>query len=104
MTKVFNTALVDEVIINDNNGNSYKLLPMNGKNQIPRPSGRGMLFSRGGCTQGFNIFLTALKGGVLNPFGTNKTGKSPFEDIKRIKLGITTQEIVELLRESRAGI
>ena len=43
MTKVFNTALVDEVIINDNNGNSYKLLPMNGK---------------------------------------NKTGKSPFENVK----------------------
>jgi hypothetical protein len=65
MTKVFNTALIDEVIINDNEGNSYKLLPVNGK---------------------------------------NKTGKSPFEDIKRIKLGITTQEIVEMLRESRAGI
>jgi hypothetical protein len=32
-----------------------------------------MLFSCGGCTQGFNTFLTALKGGVLNPFGTNKT-------------------------------
>jgi hypothetical protein len=31
-----------------------------------------MLFSKGGCTQGFNTFLTALKGGVLNPFGTNK--------------------------------
>jgi transcriptional regulator of arginine metabolism len=24
------------------------------------------------CTQGYNTFLTALKGGVLNPFGTNK--------------------------------
>jgi hypothetical protein len=65
MTKVFNTALVDEVIINDNDGNSYKLLPINGK---------------------------------------NKMGKSPFEDIQRIKLGITTQEIVDILRESRAGI
>jgi hypothetical protein len=65
MAKVFNTALLDEVIINDNDGNSYKLLPVNEK---------------------------------------NKTGKSPFEDIPRIKLGITTQEIVELLRESRAGI
>ena len=31
-----------------------------------------MLFSRGGCTQEFNTFLAALKGGVLNPFGTNK--------------------------------
>ena len=50
-------------------------------NQIPRPEGRGMLFSRGGCTQGFNTFLTALKLAresvqrVLNLFGTNK--KSP---------------------------
>ena len=41
-------------------------------NQIPRPEGRGMLFSRCGCTQEFNTFLTALKGGVLNHFGTNK--------------------------------
>ncbi|MDR2631009.1 MAG: 3' terminal RNA ribose 2'-O-methyltransferase Hen1, partial [Spirochaetaceae bacterium] len=40
-------------------------------NQQPRPEGRGMLFSKGGCTQGFNTFLTALKGGVSNPFGTN---------------------------------
>jgi hypothetical protein len=38
-----------------------------------------MLFSCGGCTQGFNTFLTALKlprrkagSWVLNPFGTNK--------------------------------
>ncbi|MDR2631466.1 MAG: hypothetical protein LBC60_11135 [Spirochaetaceae bacterium] len=31
-----------------------------------------MLFSKGGCTQGFNTFLTALKGGVSNPFGTNQ--------------------------------
>ena len=31
MTKVFNIALIDEVIINDNDGNSYKLLAMNGK-------------------------------------------------------------------------
>jgi O-antigen/teichoic acid export membrane protein len=42
-------------------------------NQQPRPEGRGMLFFRGGCTQGFNTFLTALKGGILNPFGTNKS-------------------------------
>jgi hypothetical protein len=27
-----------------------------GGNQQPRPEGRGMLFSRGGCTQGFNTF------------------------------------------------
>jgi hypothetical protein len=65
MTKVFNTALVDEEIINSKEGNSYKLLPI--KENI-------------------------------------KTGKSPLEDIPRIKLNITTQEIVELLRECRAGI
>jgi hypothetical protein len=34
----------------------------------------------------------------------NKTGKSPLEDIPCINADITTQEIVELLRESRAGI
>jgi hypothetical protein len=65
MTKVFNTALIDEVIINTKDGNSYKLLPIK---------------------------------------ENNKVGKSPLEDIPRIKLDITTQEIVELLRESRAGI
>jgi hypothetical protein len=40
-----------------------------------------MLFLKGVCTQGFNTFLTALKGGVLNPFGTNKAG---FTGINRI--------------------
>jgi len=34
----------------------------------------------------------------------NSADKSPFEDIPGIKVNITTQEIVELLRESRAGI
>jgi hypothetical protein len=53
-------------------------------NQQPRPEGRGMLFSCGGCTQGFNTFLTALKlprrkagSWVLNPFGTNKKSAIP---------------------------
>jgi hypothetical protein len=31
-------------------------------------------------------------------------GNSPFEDIPYIIADITTQEIVELIRESRAGI
>ncbi|GHT54739.1 hypothetical protein FACS189485_16980 [Spirochaetia bacterium] len=65
ITKVFNTALVDEVIINYNDGNSYKLLPIDNEN---------------------------IK------------GKSPLEDIPSIKADITTQEIVEILRECRAGI
>jgi hypothetical protein len=41
-------------------------------NQIPHHEGQGMLFSRSGYTQGVNTFLTALKEGLLNPFGTNK--------------------------------
>jgi hypothetical protein len=60
--KIFNSALTDEVIINNDDGNSYKLLPI------------------------------------------KQTGESPFEDIPRIKLDITTQEIVEILHECRAGI
>jgi uncharacterized protein with PIN domain len=34
---------------------------------------------------------------------TNMEGKSPLEDIPRIKLNVTTQEIVEILQECRAG-
>ena len=30
-------------------------------------------------------------------------GKSPLEDIPRMKLNVTTQEIVEILQECRAG-
>jgi hypothetical protein len=56
---------IDEVIINNNDGNSYKLLPIKQNNQ---------------------------------------TGKSPFENIPRMKLNITTQEIVEILQECRAGL
>jgi len=63
--KVFSTALVDEVVINNNDGNSYKLLPIRENDRV---------------------------------------GKSPLEDIPRIKLNITTQEIVEILQECRAGL
>jgi hypothetical protein len=63
--KIFDAALTDEVIINNKNGNSYKILPV--KNN-------------------------------------DEAGKSPFEDIPYITADITTQEIVELLREGRAGI
>jgi hypothetical protein len=65
VTKVFDAALIDEVIINNKDGNSYKLLSIK---------------------------------------SNTNAGKSPLEDIPRIKLDITTQEIVKLLRESRAGI
>jgi hypothetical protein len=41
---------------------------------------------------------------ILPMKNENKTGKSPLEDIPYIEADITTQEIVELLRESRAGI
>jgi hypothetical protein len=33
-----------------------------------------------------------------------KKGKSPFEDIPYITANISTQEIVELIREGRAGV
>jgi hypothetical protein len=64
-TKAFDMALVDEVIVKNPNGYSYKILPIK-DDDTPE--------------------------------------KSPFEDIPGIKLNITTQEIVELLREGRAGI
>jgi hypothetical protein len=63
--KVFRTALLDEVIINNSDGNRYKLIPISEKEQI---------------------------------------GKSPLEDIPRIKLDVTTQEIVEILKECSAGL
>jgi hypothetical protein len=63
-TKVFDAALTNEVIINNKNGKSYKILPIN----------------------------------------DDKRGKSPLEDIPYITADITTQEIVDLVRESRAGI
>jgi len=65
VSKVFDTALTDEVIISSKNGISYKILPIN---------------------------------------NTKKPGKSPFEDIPYITADITTREIVELIRETRAGI
>jgi hypothetical protein len=43
-----------------------------------------MLFSCGGCTQEFNTFLTALKGGVLNLFGTNKTAAAKKKEYRSI--------------------
>ena len=64
-TKVFDAALTDEVIVNNKDGSSYKILPIkNGKERK----------------------------------------KSPLEDIPYITADITTKEIVELLRENRAGI
>ena len=59
--KVFDAALIDEVIIKNSDGNSYKLLPI------------------------------------------KQSGKTPFDNVPRVKLGITTQEIVEIIRECRAG-
>jgi len=39
----------------------------------------------------------------LSHLAENKNEKSPFEGIKTIKANITTQEIVELIREGRTG-
>jgi len=63
-TKVLEAALNDEVILKNNNGNKYKLLPIKEENRIEI---------------------------------------SPFENVPQIKLNITTQEIVEILHECRAG-
>jgi glutamate synthase (NADPH/NADH) small chain len=59
-------------------------------NQQPRPEGRGMLFSRGACTAtlgGLIPFKNALKGGVLNPFGTNKE-TTPVEKLRRDRVAV----------------
>ena len=65
MTKVFEAALAEEVIVNNKDGKSYRIFPI---------------------------------------MDDEKKGISPLEDIPYIKADITTQEIVELIRESRAGI
>ena len=57
-SKVFNAAQTNEVIINNNDGKSYRLLPL-------------------------------------------KNNNSPFENVPKVKLGITTKEIVEIIRECR---
>jgi len=62
--KVFDAALTGEVVVNNYDGNSFKIVPIN------------------------------------NP----ETGRSPLEDIPGIDLNVTTQEIVEILRECRAGV
>ncbi|MCL2294108.1 MAG: hypothetical protein FWC36_04495 [Spirochaetes bacterium] len=38
------------------------------------------------------------------PINNLKAGRSPLEDIPGIDLNVTTQEIVEILRECRAGV
>ena len=63
-TKVFDAALTDEVIINNKNGKSYRIVPIN----------------------------------------DDKKEKYPLEDVPYITADITTQEIVDLVRESRAGV
>ena len=65
LAKAFDAALTDEVIINNKDGRSYKILPI---------------------------------------ADDDKKGKSPLEDIPYITADITTEEIVELIRESRAGV
>ena len=63
-TKVFDAALTDEVIVNNKNGKSYRIIPIN----------------------------------------DDKKEKSPLEDIPYVTADITTQEIVDLVRENRAGV
>ena len=58
--KVFNAAETNDVIINNDDGKSYRLLPV-------------------------------------------ENGNSPFDNIPKVKLGITTQEIVKIIRECKEG-
>ena len=60
-TKVLKAALSDDVIISNNDGNNYKLVPI-------------------------------------------KKDESPFKNVVPVNLGISTQEIVEIIRECRAGV
>ena len=48
--------------------------------------------------------IVNAEGGVSYKILPIRNGKSPFEDIPFINADITTQEIVELIRENRAGI
>jgi len=63
--KIFDAAQNEEVIVNNKDGNSYKIFP--------------------------------IKNNTVD-------NKSPLEDIPFITANITTQEIVEIIREGRAGI
>jgi predicted transglutaminase-like protease len=63
--KVLDAALTNDVVLKNNNGNSYKLVPV---------------------TESLN------------------KKKSPFDNVPQIKLDITTDEIVEILYECRAGV
>ncbi|MDR1625056.1 MAG: hypothetical protein LBT33_00830 [Spirochaetia bacterium] len=49
------------------------------------------------------IVITHTKDAVIVSPTVLPAGKSPLEDIPRMKLDITTEEIVALLRECRAG-
>jgi hypothetical protein len=84
VAKVFDAALMDEVIINNKDGYSYKILPFKNNN-----------------TQEKSPLGTATEPCHLSD-GLGEG--SPLADIPCIEANITTQEIVELLRESRAGI
>jgi hypothetical protein len=70
LSRVFDIALNDDVIITNKDGNNYKLAP------------------------------------IAQTKSANETLKeaSPFDDVTPIKLNVTTQEIVEMIREGRAGI
>jgi hypothetical protein len=79
LSKVFDIALNDEVIIKNKDGNNYKLAPIAQTKSANEP----------------------LK--EESPFVSSTEG-SPLDEVTPIKLNVTTQEIVEMIRESRAGI
>ena len=124
-SKVLEAALTNEVIINNYDGKSYKLLPIkysaassgvfrspeeldsglipNVPKEEPfdsRPKGRGLL--NRACRRQAKVPLLIKPSPRKN--NSKETGKSLLEDIPYITADITTQEIVELIRENRAGM
>ena len=50
------------------------------------------------------ILVYRMRKNQISALNGNTSGKSPLEGINGIKVNITTQELVEIIREIRAGI
>jgi biotin-(acetyl-CoA carboxylase) ligase len=75
----------------------------------PALKGRGMLFLRGICIRGLMPFLTALKGGVLNPSTRIKPAKTPCSvntfgmSTKAVKKNFGARKVAGILTEADAA-
>ena len=49
------------------------------------------------------VIIKSSDGNSFKLLAIKQNGKSPFDNIPRVKLGVTTKEIVEIIRECRAG-